>query len=94
MATTQRMAGYDAQQIRTAMAVVRELGQGGIDHIGGALNVVGGASDQVLRRKAVCRACGGEMPKGATATQFAYRFYPDAHPYRITEAFMHPERCR
>lgn len=91
--TVIRMAGWDAAQIRQAMVTAREQGQTGVEYVPDTLNVVGGASDQVLRRKATCRACGVDMPQGATATQFAYRFYPDVHPYRITEAFMHPERC-
>lgn len=94
MAAVIRMAGWDAGQIRQTMATIREQGETSVDDVPDTLNVVGGASDQALRRRATCRACGGDMPKGATATQFAYRFYPDVHPYRITESFMHPERCR
>lgn len=88
-----RIGGWDAGQIRSAMAVARAQGETGVDDVPAALNVVGGASDQVLRRRVNCRVCGASMPTGATATQFAYRFYPDVHPYRITEAFIHPERC-
>lgn len=93
MATVIRMSGYDARQIRQAMATIRAQGETGIDFVTGSLNVVGGAVDVSLRCKATCRVCGGSMSKGATATQFAYRYYPDAHPYRITKSFMHPERC-
>jgi hypothetical protein len=97
MATTaavHRMAGWDVQQIRQTMAATREQGGAGVAYVPDTLNVIGGASDQVVRRKTICRACGSDLPKGATATQFAYRYSPDAHPYRITESYMHPERCR
>lgn len=93
-APVRRMAGCDAAQIRSVMAAARQAGQAGVDYVPGTLHVVGGASDQVVGRTTACRACGQDMPKGAPATQFAYRFHPDVHPYRITEAFMHPERCR
>lgn len=89
MKTVRRMAGWDAQRVRSVMTEVRERGESDIDYVSDTLNVVGGASDQVLRRRVACRACGEEMPKGAAAIQFAYRFHPDAHPYRISEAFMH-----
>jgi len=90
-AVVQRIPGYDVQAIRQAMEAARARGKSATEY-GIFLDVVGGAADVTLRRKAGCRACGQPMPKGATATQFAYR--SDSHRYRITEMFIHPETCR
>lgn len=88
--TVQRIPGYDVQEIRQAMTAARAQGKNQTEY-GICLDVVGGAQDVVLRRKSGCRSCGEVMPKGATATQFAYR--SDTHRYRITEMFIHPEQC-